>query len=1057
MRSSGYNRSALLGGILWAFTLALATSGMATNTTAAATDPTADRYYSGNALYNKKLFVLAIPEYEGFLKQHPAHPKADSARLGLALSYYASGCYADADPLLADLIRSGKAGDPHYLSLLRGQCLLRVGKAAAAQTVFEDAATGDAKNRPAAYAALAEIAFQQTNWVQTIEWVGKLAGIDPKGPWIRRAAYQAAFSRQQLGQTDAAIAALEALLPQLTPEDAPLPAQTSFLLGECFRAVKRHADAATAYGEAIKAADPSLAVEIQFRIGVVNLELNRPADAVVAFRAALAMKPSAALSDRIRLNLGRALVARAARKDLEEAATLLQPLAQASGNNPVSAEAALWLARIWVRNNRPSEAISVLTEAIRRNAGNPILGDLYFECGNLQMDGHAYSEAARSFSNLLDTSPSWPQRNDALRLLTVCLHHLKQYDESLLRCDAFLARYPSDPFRAEVLFLKAENLLLLNRAEPAAAAYAAVLSSGVTNANTDASAFRLAMFHYRARDWARTLETAAPLERRSPAGELFAPLPFIIGDACFRLDRWAAAVSNLDVYVRHAKPQDDNIDTAIVEIGIAHVNLCQTNAALAQFSLLAKKFPKSRHTPMALSEMGRLYFERGDAALSREALTRLLAEFPDAPQCAMAAYQLGWVARGAKNEEDAARQFDAVARKYPKDPHAPDAALQKGLSLLAMEKYGEANAAFDELLKRFPAHPRMDLVLFSNGIALARMQQWQRAETALQRFLEQNPTSEKADRALYEIAWCEKGLRRPTEAARNYTLLLDKHPGSPLASKARTELAELSFEASRFDQTIAELQKSLATLRDPKLREESLYRLGTAQFNNGALADCAATFQSFSKEFPNSTLLSSAQFQAGESHMKLGNLQKALGLFADAVATSGQRKDATMHEAALLRLAETQGLAEEWSASSKSCAEFLKRHPKSQYLPLVRFNQGWALENLKQYEPAIDAFRAVVQRNERDSLSARCQFHIGECLYGLRRYDEALTELVRVESVFRNEEWIPKALLEMGRVLEAKGDVTKAQTQFKELIRRYPKQEAAKLAKERLDAVRMSQ
>jgi TolA-binding protein len=58
--------------------------------------------------------------------------------------------------------------------------------------------------------------------------------------------------------------------------------------------------------------------------------------------------------------------------------------------------------------------------------------------------------------------------------------------------------------------------------------------------------------------------------------------------------------------------------------------------------------------------------------------------------------------------------------------------------------------------------------------------------------------------------------------------------------------------------------------------------------------------------------------------------------------------------------------------------------------------------------------------------------------------------------VYRNEAWTPKALLEMGRVLEAKGEKDKAQDQFKALIRRYPKHDAAAIAKERLDAVRKS-
>jgi len=123
----------------------------------------------------------------------------------------------------------------------------------------------------------------------------------------------------------------------------------------------------------------------------------------------------------------------------------------------------------------------------------------------------------------------------------------------------------------------------------------------------------------------------------------------------------------------------------------------------------------------------------------------------------------------------------------------------------------------------------------------------------------------------------------------------------------------------------------------------------------------------------------------------------------------------------------------------------------------VAFNHGWALENLKRYEDAIKQFRTVVDAKERDVLSARCQFHIGECLYGLRRYDEALVELVRVQANHGYEEWAVKSLLEMGRVLEAKGDKAKAQDQFKEVIKRFPKHDAAKTAKERLDAIRMTQ
>jgi TolA-binding protein len=61
---------------------------------------------------------------------------------------------------------------------------------------------------------------------------------------------------------------------------------------------------------------------------------------------------------------------------------------------------------------------------------------------------------------------------------------------------------------------------------------------------------------------------------------------------------------------------------------------------------------------------------------------------------------------------------------------------------------------------------------------------------------------------------------------------------------------------------------------------------------------------------------------------------------------------------------------------------------------------------------------------------------------------------MRVETTYRIPEWSAKALLEMGRVLDAKGDAAKAENYYKEVMRIYPKEEAAKTARDRLDALR---
>ena len=64
----------------------------------AADDPELEKYFIANAAYNRKLYPVAVAQFEGFLQKNASHPKADLARRGLALSLYALKLYPKAIP-----------------------------------------------------------------------------------------------------------------------------------------------------------------------------------------------------------------------------------------------------------------------------------------------------------------------------------------------------------------------------------------------------------------------------------------------------------------------------------------------------------------------------------------------------------------------------------------------------------------------------------------------------------------------------------------------------------------------------------------------------------------------------------------------------------------------------------------------------------------------------------------------------------------------------------------------------------------------------------------------
>ena len=95
-------------------------------------------------------------------------------------------------------------------------------------------------------------------------------------------------------------------------------------------------------------------------------------------------------------------------------------------------------------------------------------------------------------------------------------------------------------------------------------------------------------------------------------------------------------------------------------------------------------------------------------------------------------------------------------------------------------------------------------------------------------------------------------------------------------------------------------------------------------------------------------------------------------------------------------------------------------------------------------------YRKVLAERATDEISARAQFQIGECLFALQRYDEAMQELVRVDVNYKFPAWASKAIFEIARVMDAKGDRDRAAEQYRAVMERFPKEDVAVAARTRL-------
>jgi TolA-binding protein len=1013
-------------------------------------DPALEQYYTANALYNRKLYAAAVPEYKAFLAAQPQHLKAEQARLGLAFSCYLSGNFTEAEPQLKLLIQNRKVGDQAQLLLCLGQCQLKLRGPAEAEKTFVAAtqAQGAEEFKNLSAALLTDTLFKQKKWEATAAAADNLLKAVKTGDMAMRAAYQGAYARYSLKKFNEAAKGLEAMLPLV--KDSSLENQAAFLLAESRREAGEFEKAAEAYATAAKNDKDPLAVEATFRLGYVSFFLKKYDDAVKALTKSLQADPKAAFASEARYYLGRSHVEKkefdAGRQHLREVAT---------GASEFAASAVLWMGRSFSRQNQPAAAVQVITEFLPRvNSQQPLLGDLLFEQANALIELKKYADASQCFVRIERECPKWPDIVEVFRLNALCLHWEKKYQESLQRCEQFIAARKDKPDPA-MLFLKAENIYLMNPQQTDAALklYQDFVAAYPQDPKTDAATLRIAQIWHARGQWAEGLKAIMPLVKKAPEGKAFSQVDFLAGDCAFRLEEWDLAIARLDAFIKKSPAGEPNRDTAMIELALAGSRKNKTDTTAESLKTLIAQQGQSPHLALALAEQGKLEYETKKLREARNSMQRIVKEFPQSPQRTQAEYYLGWIALDEKRNPEAIANFEYVVSKSPGDPLAQDSLLQLGLLMLRTEKYPEALRYLVQHTQAYPKSPKADEAMYSAGLAYARNKQWDAAINCFRSLVEKFPNSALLDRGGYEWAWAERNRNNIPEAVKQYEYLLKTFPQSAMVERARFELSELTFDAKNFDKVIAQLKESIATAKEKAIKEQAMYRLAWAYLSKGDPDAAAKGFIDFVTEFPESERVASAYYQAGECRMKTKEYEAALEHFAAALKSKDPKE---VRESALLRQGEAQGLVKKWEESAATYEQFQRTYPASKWIQHARFGAGWARENQKQYPQAIAEYRKVLAGKGADEITARSQFQFGECLFALGKRDEAIQELMRVDVTYKFKEWSARALLEIGRVLEAKGENSAAVAQFKEVIKRFPDHGAAVVAKERLDALRSS-
>jgi cellulose synthase operon protein C len=596
-----------------------------------------------------------------------------------------------------------------------------------------------------------------------------IAAADPAAPAAATALSMTALGLLQEGKAADALARADAFLERHAGTAAPeTVADVRAIRAESLLALGRHADAARAYGELVKAVPKAP------RRGTWQL---REATAWAADKkwkevhdVLAAALPGLTGDDR----------AQALLLDAGALVELRNPKAAAAALATIDKDHAGW--------SRRDEALLLQVRALREAGDSPaalavaerLVKDFpkarsadvaWYRLGQLRQNAGRHDDAIAAYATSITADPKGTRAAWALLATGWCHEAKGRLPDAIRAWSDCITTYPKSAAAAAALLARAD---------------ARQRSGDFAGGLADAERLLAA-----AADGSMKLDAAAAGEAR------------LLSGLCLAGEKKPAQAAAAFARLLEEQPSFAAADRVLFELGVAQALAGKPAESAAAFAELVKKFPKSGYAADAWMEVGEARFAKGDWAAAEEAYRSAIAAVGSSTDKGVlleqARHKLGWTFVMRKDHARAVEAFAAQLAAAADGPLAADAETMRGESLLALGRPAEAAAAFADAVARADKLSSADMraaAFIRAAEAAAGERKWEESLAIAERFMKREPDSPRAAEARYAAAWARQNLGRLDEALAGYRAIADASR-TEIAARARLMEGEVLFEKAQ--------------------------------------------------------------------------------------------------------------------------------------------------------------------------------------------------------------------------------------------------------------------
>lgn len=440
---------------------------------------------------------------------------------------------------------------------------------------------------------------------------------------------------------------------------------------------------------------------------------------------------------------------------------------------------------------------------------------------------------------------------------------------------------------------------------------------------------------------------------------------------------------------------------------------------------------------------------------------------------------------GSKNFEKASTIYRDLFSKENITLNNDLAYYQYGQSLFKAGKSDEAITAFRNLQTKFPRSKYVDESQYVIGWIHFQQNNFNDAIISYKRLLLNSPRSTLKPIAYYSIGDSYFNLGQYDSSIVFYSKVMDEFPNSQYIFDAVNGIQYAFVAKEQPENAINFIDQFISSNPSSKYNDQLFFKKGDLFYSIEKYDAAIKIYKEFIEKYTGSTLIPNAYYWIGKSAANMKNEAEAIDNFTTAKVRAS-KSDIGISSA--VELASIYSNKKQYSAAINVLRETSDAVPTSNRVPELLYLQGTnevkdnkvkeASATFEQiinyYEGSIFAAKSKVElgvillqqnnyegaqfllkevgEKRTDDIGAQAQYYYGVLLFNQNKFEDAISALVRVRSVYAAyDEWYSRSLLKLGDCYVKLKNKQQAREMYRAVLTKHPTGELSIEAKRKMN------